>query len=101
MQPFRQRLEAFRSTTGDTGDDEFGTHQPDGFTAVQISTLQARLDRQLGPEYISHRPGAGGSRVHVSVLTAKRPSTLKDGGLFSLQMRCLGSTDGVPQSEIA
>ena len=34
------------------------------YTALDIATLQSRLDKQLGPEYISTRPGAGGSRVH-------------------------------------
>ncbi|GAB7348166.1 hypothetical protein MBLNU459_g6178t1 [Dothideomycetes sp. NU459] len=34
------------------------------FTAREIATLQSRLDRQLGPEYISTRPGAGGGKVH-------------------------------------
>ncbi|KAI9671786.1 MAG: hypothetical protein M1831_003314 [Alyxoria varia] len=34
------------------------------YTAVEIATLQSRLDRQLGPEYISTRPGAGGGKVH-------------------------------------
>ncbi|KAJ5081565.1 hypothetical protein NUU61_009829 [Penicillium alfredii] len=34
------------------------------YTAQEIATLQARLDRKLGPEYISSRPGAGGQRVH-------------------------------------
>lgn len=29
-------------------------------TAQQISTLQAKLDKKLGPEYISQRPGPGG-----------------------------------------
>jgi Rad52/22 family double-strand break repair protein len=32
-------------------------------TAQEIASLQARLDRQLGPEYISERPGAAGVRV--------------------------------------
>lgn len=32
-------------------------------TAQEIATLQAKLDKQLGPEYISDRPGAGGSKV--------------------------------------
>jgi Rad52/22 family double-strand break repair protein len=32
-------------------------------TAQQIASLQARLDRQLGPEFISDRPGANGTRV--------------------------------------
>jgi len=29
-------------------------------TAVEIATLQAKLNKQLGPEYISTRPGPGG-----------------------------------------
>lgn len=34
------------------------------FTAAEIATLQSRLDKQLGPEYISTRPGNGGGKVH-------------------------------------
>lgn len=34
------------------------------YTAVEIATLQSRLDKQLGPEYISTRAGPGGGRVH-------------------------------------
>ena len=34
------------------------------YTAREIATLQARLDKTLGPEYISSRPGAAGQRVH-------------------------------------
>lgn len=34
------------------------------YTAAEIATLQSRLDRQLGPEYISTRPGNGGGKVH-------------------------------------
>ncbi|KAL1977943.1 hypothetical protein VTN31DRAFT_802 [Thermomyces dupontii] len=34
------------------------------YTAQEIATLQARLDKQLGPEYISARPGPGGQKVH-------------------------------------
>lgn len=33
-------------------------------SAQEIATLQAKLDRQLGPEYISDRPGAGGVKVY-------------------------------------
>ncbi|OCL09922.1 hypothetical protein AOQ84DRAFT_362845 [Glonium stellatum] len=33
------------------------------FTAQEIATLQTRLNKQLGPEYISTRPGAGGGKV--------------------------------------
>lgn len=33
------------------------------YTAQEIATLQARLEKQLGPEYISSRSGPGGSKV--------------------------------------
>ncbi|XP_014558712.1 hypothetical protein COCVIDRAFT_93711, partial [Bipolaris victoriae FI3] len=33
------------------------------FTASEIATLQSKLNKQLGPEYISQRPGNGGGRV--------------------------------------
>lgn len=34
------------------------------YTAQEIATLQSRLDKKLGPEFISSRPGAGGAKVH-------------------------------------
>src|SRR5579862_4006076 len=34
------------------------------YTAQEIATLQSRLEKQLGPEYISSRPGAGGQKVY-------------------------------------
>lgn len=34
------------------------------YTAIEIATLQSRLDKQLGPEYISARPGPTGGKVH-------------------------------------
>ena len=34
------------------------------WTAQEIATLASRLEKQLGPEYISTRPGAGGGKVH-------------------------------------
>ena len=34
------------------------------YTALEIATLSSRLEKQLGPEYISSRPGAGGGKVH-------------------------------------
>lgn len=34
------------------------------FTATEIATLQARLEKQLGPEYISARSGPSGQKVH-------------------------------------
>ena len=38
--------------------------QPTAYTASEIATLQAKLDKQLGPEYISARPGPSGSKIH-------------------------------------
>lgn len=36
------------------------------WTAQKIAMLQSRLDKQLGPEFVSTRPGGGGSsRVSV------------------------------------
>ncbi|KAM0333399.1 hypothetical protein ACHAQA_002060 [Verticillium albo-atrum] len=34
------------------------------YTAQQIATLQSRLEKQLGPEYISARSGPSGQKVH-------------------------------------
>ena len=34
------------------------------FTASEIATLQAKLDQQLGPEFISNRAGPGGKKVY-------------------------------------
>lgn len=34
-----------------------------GYTAAEIATLQARLDKQLGPEYISHRSNGASGKV--------------------------------------
>ncbi|KAI1113540.1 recombination protein Rad52 [Nemania sp. NC0429] len=34
------------------------------FTAAEIATLQARLEKQLGPEYLSARSGPSGQKVH-------------------------------------
>lgn len=34
------------------------------YTAQEIATLQSRLEKQLGPEYISSRAGPGGAKVH-------------------------------------
>ena len=41
-----------------------------GYTAREIATLQSRLDKQLGPEYLSTRPGGGGAKVHY--ITAEK-----------------------------
>jgi DNA repair and recombination protein RAD52 len=34
------------------------------YTAQEIATLQSRLERRLGPEYISSRTGPGGAKIH-------------------------------------
>ncbi|CAD6500125.1 BgTH12-04228, partial [Blumeria graminis f. sp. triticale] len=34
------------------------------YTAQEIATLQARLEKKLGPEYLSSRSGPGGQKVH-------------------------------------
>lgn len=34
------------------------------YTAQQVATLQARLEKQLGPEYLSARIGPSGQKVH-------------------------------------
>lgn len=34
------------------------------YTAQEIATLQSRLEKQLGPEYISSRAGPSGHKVH-------------------------------------
>ena len=34
------------------------------YTATEIATLQSRLEKQLGPEYISSRAGPSGQKVH-------------------------------------
>lgn len=44
------------------------------WTAKEIATISSRLDKQLGPEYISSRAGPGGSRVHY--LTAEKVISL-------------------------
>jgi DNA repair and recombination protein RAD52 len=44
----------------------FTPHMPSitRMSAQEIATMQAKLEKQLGPEYISDRPGAGGIKVH-------------------------------------
>jgi len=37
--------------------------QTNQYTAAEIATLQARLDKQLGPEFISSRPGPSGQKI--------------------------------------
>ncbi|KAI9642789.1 DNA repair protein rad52 [Ciborinia camelliae] len=40
------------------------------YTAQEIATLQSRLEKQLGPEYISSRAGPSGQKVHY--ITAEK-----------------------------
>ncbi|GAB1315089.1 DNA repair protein rad52 [Madurella fahalii] len=44
------------------------------YTAKEIATLQSRLEKQLGPEYISSRAGPSGQKVHY--ITAEKCITL-------------------------
>ena len=48
------------------GQNPFEEPQPhiNEYSAQQIATLQNRLEKQLGPEYISSRAGPGGQKVH-------------------------------------
>ncbi|KAI5809599.1 RAD52 DNA repair protein [Peziza echinospora] len=38
--------------------------RPSAYPPAERAALQGKLDSQLGPEYISSRPGAGGMKVH-------------------------------------
>ncbi|KAG1776302.1 Rad52/22 family double-strand break repair protein-domain-containing protein [Suillus placidus] len=49
---------SFRSTNS-FADHPFSMDMSDD-TAIKIATLQAKLNKKLGPEYISQRPGPGG-----------------------------------------
>ncbi|OKL58948.1 DNA repair and recombination protein radC [Talaromyces atroroseus] len=53
------------STTAVTANpfDE-GPRRMSEYTARDVATLQSRLDKQLGPEYISSRAGPSGQKVH-------------------------------------
>lgn len=52
------------STTTTTNPFEEPQRRINEYTAQEIATLQVRLDKKLGPEYISARPGAAGQKVH-------------------------------------
>ncbi|OAX83167.1 hypothetical protein ACJ72_02475 [Emergomyces africanus] len=54
------------SNTGNVTTNPFEApeHRMNQYTAQQIATLQSRLDKRLGPEYISSRQGPGGQKVH-------------------------------------
>src|SRR5277367_6633175 len=42
---------------------EDNKQQTTQYSAAEIATLQARLDKQLGPEFIYFRPGPAGQKV--------------------------------------
>jgi len=77
-------------------------HHISGYSAAEISTLQARLDKQLGPEYVSTRPGAGGGKVHY--LAAEKAINLANevfgfnGWSSSIQNVQIDFVDEHPQS---
>ena len=54
----------YRATPASANPFEETVPRINEYTAKEIATLQSRLDRQLGPEYISTRPGQGGGKVH-------------------------------------
>ncbi|KAK3670524.1 DNA repair protein rad52 [Recurvomyces mirabilis] len=53
-----------RDTPATTNPFHDPKHHISEYTAQEIATLQSRLEKQLGPEYISTRPGNGGGKVH-------------------------------------
>ncbi|KAK7220481.1 hypothetical protein V2G26_008484 [Clonostachys chloroleuca] len=73
------------------------------WTAKEIATISQKLDRQLGPEYISARAGPGGQRVHY--LTAEKCISLANevfgfnGWSSSIQQIQVDYADENPQSQ--
>ncbi|KAI1497817.1 hypothetical protein F5X99DRAFT_432644 [Biscogniauxia marginata] len=70
--PRPSRAIANQVTVNSPGDQHVGIANPfeetkpriSEFTAVEIATLQSRLEKQLGPEYLSSRSGPSGQKVH-------------------------------------
>ena len=65
------------------------------FCAEEQNAVQAALEQNLGPEYISQRPGAGGQKVRYSS-TLLLPWAYRDIqnstlGPTSVQCTCTGS----------
>lgn len=60
--PGEQHLNAGGKTI--TNPFEEVKHRISEYTAQEIATLQSRLEKQLGPEYISSRAGPSGQKVH-------------------------------------
>lgn len=48
----------------DDADESVKKQSISPYTASEIATLQSRLNKQLGPEWLSSRPGAGGAKVY-------------------------------------
>jgi DNA repair and recombination protein RAD52 len=73
------------------------------WAAKDIATIAAKLDKQLGPEYISARAGPGGTKVHY--LTAEKCITLANevfgfnGWSSSIQNIQVDFADENPQSQ--
>jgi DNA repair and recombination protein RAD52 len=73
------------------------------WTAKEIASISQKLDRQLGPEYISARAGPGGQRVHY--LTAEKCISLANevfgfnGWSSSIQQIQVDYADENPQSQ--
>ena len=60
----KQRLgDQHKAATATTNPFEEVRPHVSEYTAQEIATLSSRLEKQLGPEYISTRPGASGQRV--------------------------------------
>ncbi|KAK5171221.1 DNA repair protein rad52 [Saxophila tyrrhenica] len=72
------------------------------YSAAEIATLQYHLNKQLGPEYVSTRPGAGGGKVHY--LAAEKAINLANevfgfnGWSSSIQNVQIDFVDEHPQS---
>ncbi|KAH8170692.1 rad52/22 family double-strand break repair protein [Sarocladium implicatum] len=73
------------------------------WTARDIATIASKLDKQLGPEYISARAGPGGTKVHY--LTAEKCITLANevfgfnGWSSSIQNIQIDFADENPQTQ--
>lgn len=59
------RQDQIRKTASDIPNPfEDAPPQVNVFTAQEIATLQSKLNKQLGPEYLSTRKGPGGTKLH-------------------------------------
>ena len=59
-----QHRELPSTVTGTANPFDEGPRRVSEYTAREVATLQSRLDKQLGPEYISARAGPSGQKVH-------------------------------------